>query len=75
MIREVTIGRIIHNRREIPRIICNRRTIKRVVLNGKTIWATSEYYLSLEKELVTLNKANNWYDTNNVYSNTNWNVS
>lgn len=65
------------NKREVKEIVHNRRRIRRVVINRVQIWSNisySDYYLELEKSKVELDKYNNWEDTNQVNTNTQFSV-
>lgn len=67
---------LIYNLRRIGQVIINKRRIGRIVLNGYIIWPKSEEpYLQLEKDKVFLHEYNNFQDTNDVYTNTDFQVS
>lgn len=68
---------LIYNLRRIGQVIINKRRIGRIVLNGYIIWPTksNKPYLQLEKDKVFLHEYNNFQDTNDVYTNTDFQVS
>lgn len=53
-------------------------TIKKIVYNGEQIWPKSgevKDYLLIEKDHVILSEANNFSDTNTIYTNLTFNIT
>lgn len=66
----------IFNERRAKTLIHNKRRILRAVFNGHIIWSSTgtPFYLEIEKENVDLGTHNNFYDENEVTSNTHFTV-
>lgn len=70
------ISRIVYNGRIIWPVQKDTDSIKRVVFNGRILYEVKEIpYLSLEKEYVWLDEYNDWYDTNQVLTNTSFYIN
>lgn len=70
------ISRVIYNGRIIWPVQNTGESIKRVILNGRIFWEVKEIpYLSLEKEYVWLDEYNDWFNTNQVLTNSSFTVN
>ena len=70
------ISRIVYNGRIIWPVQKEGASINRVIFNGRILWEAKEIpYLSLEKEYVWLDEYNDWYDTNQVFTNSSFTVN
>lgn len=69
------LNHIVVGKRKVVLFILNKRYVSRIYMNKICIYEKGDISkLSLEKEIIFLNKENDFQDTNQVFTNTEFSV-
>lgn len=69
------LNHIVVGKRKVVLFILNKRYVSRIYMNKICIYKKGDISkLSLEKEIIFLNKENDFQDTNQVFTNTEFSV-